>query len=51
MKAYLITGYLVIALLVSFYFNSCSNTSDRPYSYNLGKAIVWPFSLIIFHGR
>lgn len=45
MKAYAITGYLVIALMVSFYFKGCSNTSDKSYAYNAGKAIVWPISV------
>jgi len=49
MKTYLITGYLVIALIVSVFFNSCSNTSNKPYAFNLGKALVWPFSLILRH--
>lgn len=50
-KAYLITGYLIIALFVSFYFKGCSDTSDKDYAFNLGKAMAWPISLLIFHGR
>ena len=45
MKAYVITGYVVIALLVSIYFKSCSDTSDKSYAYNAGKALVWPISV------
>ncbi|MCL5767064.1 MULTISPECIES: hypothetical protein [unclassified Acinetobacter] len=44
-KHYLIGIYVVIALLFSVYLKGCSDTSDRPYTYNLGKAIVWPISM------
>ena len=49
MKNYIIVGYVLIALLVSIYFKSCSDTSERSYSYNFGKALVWPVS--IFHSQ
>jgi hypothetical protein len=45
MKNYLIIGYVVMALLVSVYFKACSATAHRPYTYNLGKALVWPITI------
>lgn len=44
-KHYVIGAYVVIALLFSFYLKGCSATADRSYSYNLGKAAVWPISI------
>ncbi|MCY6413306.1 MULTISPECIES: hypothetical protein [Acinetobacter] len=44
-KHYLIGVYLVIALLFSFYLKGCSDTADRSYSYNFGKALAWPISM------
>ncbi len=45
MKAYLITGYLVIALVTSIFFSACSNSSHKSYAFNVGKALVWPISI------
>lgn len=44
-KHYLIWLYVVIALLFSFYLKGCSATANESYSYNLGKAVVWPISM------
>lgn len=44
-KHYVIGIYIVIALLFSVYLKGCSDTSDRSYSFNLGKAFVWPISM------
>lgn len=44
-KHYVIGIYIVIAVLFSAYLKGCSDTSDRSYSYNLGKAIIWPISM------
>lgn len=51
MKNYLITGYIVIALICSVYFKVFGATSDRSYPYNLGRALMWPISVLIFHGK
>lgn len=45
MKNYLIIGYVVIAVICSVYFKNCSSTAHMPYSYNLGKAAVWPVTI------
>ncbi len=49
MKSPLFVGYLIIALLVSVYFKGCSSTSDRSYSYNLGRAAMWPITIFMGH--
>jgi hypothetical protein len=46
MKHRLTAGYFIIAFMVSFFFKSCSNTSNHSYFFNLGKALVWPISLM-----
>ena len=40
---------VIIALLVSFYFKGCTHTSNESYAFNLGRAILWPITLINGH--
>jgi len=49
MKSHIFIGYLIIALIVSVYFKGCSNTSDRSYPFNLGKAVMWPITIFMGH--
>jgi hypothetical protein len=48
-KHYAIGAYVIIALLVSFYFKGCTHTSNESYAFNLGRAILWPITLINGH--
>lgn len=48
-KHYAIGAYAIIALLVSFYFKGCTHTSNESYAFNLGRAILWPITLINGH--
>lgn len=48
-KHYAIGTYVIIALLVSFYFKGCTHTSNESYAFNLGRAILWPITLINGH--
>ncbi|HKM15286.1 MAG TPA: hypothetical protein VJY63_05105 [Marinospirillum sp.] len=45
MKQGLIGGYLAITFVVSIFMWLFGEHSYRSYSYNIGKAIVWPVSI------
>lgn len=45
MKQGLIGGYFAIAFFISIFMWMFGEHSYRSYSYNLGKAVVWPISI------
>lgn len=49
MKKLIITGYVVMTLVLSVFYSVFGKTADKPYSYNLGQAAVWPISLVLYH--
>lgn len=44
-KQKLITGYVIVAFIFAFYSRSFGPFQNYNFSYNLGRGLVWPFTI------
>lgn len=45
LKQKLVTGYVVVAFIFAFYAVNFGPFQHKSFAYNLGRGIVWPFTI------